>query len=294
MKNNILQSIILTILLLIIPILIGNLNSTIYYQQIVEPGVKLENLKLTPLNHRELINFLQKIKEKQERRAQNAHLAPNSTKVIPEQNGITFNINQTANKLLTAQTGTKISLNTIQIRPKITTKFITNNKKIWINFKNNSFKLKVSLLSTYTTPLNNDQSTRVNNIQVALNNLNGLVINPKDKFSFNKAIGRLNAKNGYQKAPAIINNELKLKYGGGVCQVSSTLYNNLLNANLEILERHPHSLQVNYVPPGKDATVAPGFKDLKFSNNKKFPITILGEIINKKVVIFLLKVHKIS
>lgn len=294
MQNKILKTILLTILLLIFPIIISNLNFHNYKQKIVEPGVKLEEKKLKPFNRRELMKFLEELKSQKEIPPQNAHLAPNSQKIISEKYGKTLKSEKMATKLLKAKTGSQINLNFKQVKPQITTKFITNNQLRWINFKNKSIKIKVSLLSTYTTPIKNDDKPRVNNIEVAIKKLNGIIIKPQEKFSFNEQIGEITPENGYKKAPVIIDNELQPAYGGGICQVSSTLYNTLLKSNLKIIERHPHSLPVSYIPAGKDATIVPGTKDLQFKNNQKFPLTIWGEVINNKVAIFLLRVHKIN
>ncbi|ADL12809.1 VanW family protein [Acetohalobium arabaticum] len=168
-----------------------------------------------------------------------------------------------------------------------------------INFPNqntlqlnvNKTSKQVSLLSIYTTPLKDDNPQRTNNIRIALQKLNNRIIQPQEEFSFNQQIGNLTPENGYQPAPAIINNRLQPAYGGGVCQASSTLYNTLLQAELKITERHPHSSPVDYVPQDRDATIVPNVKDLKFKNNKESPILIRSEILENKVVIFLFKIH---
>ncbi|SJZ38350.1 VanW family protein [Selenihalanaerobacter shriftii] len=292
MNNKLFQSLILTIIFLLTPIIISNINFKTYRNQIVEPGIQLEEINLEPLNQRELKKYLKRLQNKEEINPKNAYIDPDNKKIIPEKYGAKLNIERMTNQLLTASTGTKFNLISTKIKPLITSKFILKNQKKWINL--NNFKLKVSFLSTYATPLQNNNSSRLNNISIALKELTGLIINSQNSFSFNQVIGSLTAKNGYQQAPAIINNQLKPAYGGGVCQVSSTLYNTLLQANLKIVERHPHSFKVNYVPTGQDATVVPGFKDLKFKNNKKFPITIIGKIIDNKVVIYLLQIHQIN
>lgn len=188
----------------------------------------------------------------------------------------------------------KINRNTnIKLKKQKLNFFSTKNlrQQNTLQLNVNETSKQVSLLSVYTTPLKNDDPPRVNNIRIALQRLNNRIIQPQEEFSFNQQIGNLTPENGYQPAPAIINNRLQPSYGGGVCQASSTLYNTLLKAELKITERHPHSSPVDYVPHNRDATIVPNIKDLKFKNNKEFPILIKSNILKNKVVIFLFKIH---
>lgn len=123
------------------------------------------------------------------------------------------------------------------------------------------------LLAGYTTIFDENEADRAYNIKVAASALDGLIISPGETFSFNKAVGSRSSEAGYKNAKVIINNEFVEGPGGGVCQLSSTLYNTVLLANLEIIERSNHSLPVSYVPPGRDATVADNIIDFKFKNN---------------------------
>ncbi|WP_026894795.1 VanW family protein [Clostridiisalibacter paucivorans] len=112
-----------------------------------------------------------------------------------------------------------------------------------------------SVLGSFVTRYNTSKKNRVNNIVQATNTINNKILMPNEKFSFNKATGVRNSDNGYKKAPVIINGELVPEVGGGVCQVSSTLYNAVLLSGLDILERHNHSLPLSYIGKGRDATV---------------------------------------
>lgn len=123
------------------------------------------------------------------------------------------------------------------------------------------------LLSEYTTNFDQSATNRVYNINVAADALDDYLIKPSDTVSFNKIVGPRDAKTGYKRAPVIVNNEITDDFGGGVCQVSSTLYNSVVLANLEIVERTNHSLPVSYVPLGRDATVDFYSIDFKFRNN---------------------------
>ncbi|MDD2234436.1 MAG: VanW family protein [Desulfitobacteriaceae bacterium] len=123
------------------------------------------------------------------------------------------------------------------------------------------------LLARYSTTYNSSQVNRVNNIRLAAQRLNGKLVKPGETFSFNETVGPRNSVAGYKEAPVIINKKMSTDLGGGVCQVSSTLYNVLLLADLPIIERTNHDLAVTYVPRGRDATVDYGNLDLKFQND---------------------------
>jgi len=124
-----------------------------------------------------------------------------------------------------------------------------------------------TLLGQFTTWFNPQKKNRSQNIKMAAQALDEFLLPPGEEFSFNKIVGPRTKEAGYNDAPIILNNQFVEGIGGGVCQVSSTLYNVLLRANLFVTERHPHSLPIRYVPKGMDAAVVYGLKDLKFINN---------------------------
>ncbi len=141
------------------------------------------------------------------------------------------------------------------------------------------------LISRYSTSFDAAQAGRTYNIKVAAAALDGLLIAPGDEFSFNRVVGPRSSEAGYKSAGVIINNELVQGVGGGVCQVSSTLYNAVLLANLRITERSNHSLPVGYVPIGRDATVVYGAIDFKFQNNTDFYIYIKTLVEGNKLTV---------
>jgi vancomycin resistance protein YoaR len=124
-----------------------------------------------------------------------------------------------------------------------------------------------SRLGEFTTTFDTTKANRVYNISVAAGALNSLLVKPGEIVSFNKIVGPRSSEAGYKTAPTIINNEFVDALGGGVCQVSTTLYNAVLLAGLEVVERHSHSLPVTYVPAGRDATVVYEGADFRFKNN---------------------------
>ncbi|MHB8157125.1 MAG: VanW family protein [Desulfocucumaceae bacterium] len=123
------------------------------------------------------------------------------------------------------------------------------------------------LLSTYTTTFNPNDTDRAYNLKIAASALDGIFLPPSEIFSFNGVVGSRSTEAGYKNAKVIVNNELVDGVGGGVCQVSTTLYNAVLLANLEILDRVNHSIPVAYVPPGRDATVTDNYLDFRFKNS---------------------------
>ena len=118
---------------------------------------------------------------------------------------------------------------------------------------------------------------RVNNIFLACTSVSGKRLLPGEEFSFNKATGPRSKSRGYKDAPVIFNGEKSYGVGGGVCQVSTTIYMAARNASLKITERHIHSEEVAYAPNHTDATVVYGEKDLKFKNNTDDAIYIYVE-----------------
>jgi putative cell wall-binding protein len=141
-----------------------------------------------------------------------------------------------------------------------------------INGYQKTVKLRLTVkepipLAQYTTYFDPNFINRTENIRLAAKALDGKLLAPGERFSFNKSVGERTVEKGYKEAIIIEGNSFVPGLGGGVCQVSSTLYNAAVLANLEILERHHHTLHIDYVPSGQDATVSFPELDLKFRNN---------------------------
>lgn len=146
-----------------------------------------------------------------------------------------------------------------------------------------NIKAYTNLRSDFSTNISSSSADRKHNIKNALTTLNKIEILPNDTFSFNKIIGKRTAENGYRNAKIIVNNEYVDGIGGGVCQVSSTLYNSALLAGLEIIEANKHSKQISYVKQGFDAMVNYGSSDLKFKNNTNEKLTIITNYSPNKI-----------
>ena len=141
-------------------------------------------------------------------------------------------------------------------------------------------KLFKETLSKYTTIYDAGNASRGTNIQIAARTINGTIILPGETFSYNGVLGNTSKDKGYQLGGSYVNGKVVPAYGGGICQVSSTLYNAVLYANLQIVERYNHSYSVSYVPAGRDATVSYGGKDFKFKNSRTYPVKIVANAKN--------------
>lgn len=146
-------------------------------------------------------------------------------------------------------------------------------------------------LSTCTTTYKGSTKERANNVERAAENINtfgdftdGYILQPGEEFSFNDTVGQRTEKNGFMKAPVYVSSGAGEDYGGGICQVSTTIYCAALYADLKITERHNHIYIVHYWPTeGCDATVDWGHLDFKFKNNKKYPIKLKLTWENRKL-----------
>ncbi len=134
------------------------------------------------------------------------------------------------------------------------------------------------VIGEFSTKFNAADVDRTHNIKVATSSASHILLHPGEIYSVNQVVGPRLAKYGFKEAKVIINNELVPGIGGGVCQVSTTLYNAALLANLKIVERRNHTLPLSYAPVGRDATISGDYIDFKFKNSTPYPIYIYGEV----------------
>lgn len=209
-------------------------------------------------------------------KAQNANLTINSNSekvfyITKEKLGLKLDKQKLYNNILSAYLSNQslqFELPTIVLNPL---KFAKDYAKF------------TNLRGDFSTDISTSSADRKHNIKNALNSLNMCEILPGEVFSFNKTIGRRTEANGYRQAKIIVNNEFVEGIGGGVCQVSSTLYNTALLAGLKIIEANKHSKQVGYVKYGFDAMVNFGSSDLKFENTTSQKITIVTNYSSNKI-----------
>ena len=140
------------------------------------------------------------------------------------------------------------------------------------------------LISAYTTTTTKDKN-RNSNIELSARAINGTTVLPGEIFSFNGATGARTAEKGYKEAPAIAGGQSKDEIGGGVCQTSSTLFNAVVRADLEIIEWNPHAWPSSYIEKGFDATVNYPGLDMKFRNNTDWPIFIVAGYSDRKITV---------
>lgn len=130
------------------------------------------------------------------------------------------------------------------------------------------------LLGKFSTNYNASNTSRSTNLRIACNKINGTIVLPGETFSYNKVVGKRTVEAGYQNAAIYEGGKVVDGLAGGICQVSSTLYNAVLYSNLEIVERRNHGFRTSYIAAGRDATVVYGATDFKFKNTRNYPIKI--------------------
>ena len=226
----------------------------------------------TEFNPQKFEDFQNKISSLIDRMPRDAYIEGN--RIIESKIGVKLDsekFKEEINKTLINLDDKKYILNipVITVDPKITTQNIL--KELAIDGE----------LGTYPTSLENKEENTIYNIRLASEVINGILIKPQDIFSFNKYVGPAEKADGYKESTIIANGVFVNGYGGGICQVSSTLYNALLLANLPIVERYNHSVYgeaTKYVPLGQDAAIFYGFKDLRFKNNSDHMIVIFSKV----------------
>ena len=194
--------------------------------------------------------------------------------VYPSSNGIDFAISIDEARSLISNYQEEYSIPLKILHPNVTTNQIGDD----------AFPDQLSKFSTSFSSSNYSRST---NISLAAQKLNGVVIMPGETFSYNQTVGQRTKAAGFKEAPAYLNGQVVQEVGGGICQVSSTLYNAVLYSNLEIVERYNHGFKPSYVKPGLDATVSWGGPDFKFKNNRNYPIRIKTDTSGKVLKIYI-------
>lgn len=220
--------------------------------------IELEIINVEP----EAIN-IDKIYSEVHKEAKNAYYTKDPFQVYPHVDGVDFDL-EAAREML------KEDKEEYVIDLKITTPEITTNR-----IGSEAFP---DLLSTFSTKYDASNTPRTTNLKLAMNKLNGVVVSPGETFSYNKTLGKRTAEAGYREAGGFAGGRVVQTLAGGICQISSTLYDAVVYANLEIVERHNHMFLAGYVGAGKDATVVYGAYDFKFKNTRKYPIMLKTSI----------------
>lgn len=208
---------------------------------------------------------IDKIHQEVYKEAKDAYYTKDPFTIYPEVYGVDFNVEE-AKKLL-SEDKEEYTIKLTITKPKVTVE----------QFGSEAFPDRLSI---FTTRYDASDSDRTTNLRIACNKINGKVLLPGETFSYNSTLGERTIANGYKEAKIYSNGEVVDGLGGGICQISSTLYNAVLMSNLEIVERRNHQFVTSYLPAGRDATVVYGLTDFKFKNTRKYPIKINASVQN--------------
>lgn len=181
--------------------------------------------------------------------------------ITDETNGKTVSEDEVNEKISALIEGETIRLEITEIRPEITKKDLYD-------------KLFNHTLGSFSSRYSTSNKNRSQNVALASKLINGIILAPGETFSYNKAVGPRTEARGFREATMYSNGESVMGIGGGICQVSSTLYSAVLYSDLEVVARQNHSMTVDYMPKGQDATVSYGTIDFKFRNDTKNPVKI--------------------
>lgn len=185
--------------------------------------------------------------------------------VYPSENGLDFAISLADAKSMLLEDSEEYTIPLKTLYPNVTTNMIGTE----------AFP---DLLSTYSTRYSTRDRDRTTNLQLAASKINGTVLMPGETFSYNQVVGERTIAAGYKEAPIYVSGEVVDGLGGGICQITSTLYNAVLYANLEIVERSNHQFVPSYVTASRDATVVYGSIDFKFKNSRNYPIKLVCSV----------------
>ena len=185
--------------------------------------------------------------------------------IEPEVVGVSFDVDEARKRWNAAAYGEEVTIPLVFDEPEMTAEQLDA-----LLFRDQ--------LGSQSSPLWGSSGNRLNNVRKAAESINDIILMPGEEFSYNPALGKRTAENGYLLAGAYSGGEVVQEYGGGICQVSSTLYCACLYSNMKITARTCHYFPVSYLPAGMDATVSWGGPEFKFVNNRDYPIKIVAYV----------------
>ncbi|MCP3028626.1 VanW family protein [Halobacillus sp. A5] len=218
------------------------------------------------VNHSKIQQLIDRLDEQIGREPVNAKIG-DSGEIIPGEDGTRVYQKKFMEKFyeyLYANEASSISVPKLAVRPEVDSELLAN--------------IRTQQIGQYVTYFNSNNKERSHNIRLAAEALDSHVVFPGEVFSFNKAVGKRTKEKGYMNAPEIVKGELTEGIGGGICQLSSTLFNSVDKVGVKILERFSHSKRVPYVPPGRDATVSWYGPDFTFKNQFNQPLLIRSRV----------------
>ncbi len=255
------------IMIFVVLAIFGSCNNTqrrVLNERYVKNNVFFENENVGGKKGKEILKKIEKYAIKVNIGPINETFDPAKWEVVGmAKSGRRVDIDKTLYSVINSEEGRRANLVIDEVKPDMSARRL---------------KEKVRLIGEYKTELLDRNDSRINNIYLASRYIDCKKLLPNEEFSFNSILGMRTKDKGYEIAPIIIRAENGYKkgygIGGGICQLSTTIFNVARYANLKITERHIHTKDVGYIPLGEDATVSFGSKDFKFKNNKKYPIMI--------------------
>ncbi len=261
------RTLILLGLFISLPLLTSWLDSLDRYLLGVKPGVTINGEDVGGLLPEEVTALVENLAIRYQKVPIEPGLDKQSGEIIAEEKGCIISLEENIEQIMSAREGEQVHLIITPVYPQYSGHDIEEAKH---------------LVGAYTTWVSGSEE-RHSNIRLAVNAINNTLLWPGEVFSFNTVVGPRGMAQGYLPAPIIMQGQSEMGFGGGVCQVSSTLFNAVESAGAEIIERHQHSKRVHYVPMGKDATVTYGYLDFRFKNTLQGPIIIKAGISGGKV-----------
>lgn len=238
----------------------------------VRAGVCLEERALEYYYENEIRVIVEQLVKEVRKPAVDAAIDRETGEVIPHENGLYYDIDEIVKQVMSAPARTRLALMGIEVIPFLRTEHLVN---------------LTSVLGDFSTPVLGSPD-RVENIRLSLAAINNILLLPDEVFSFNEIVGERTIEKGYRSAPIILGEAVVPGVGGGICQSSTTLYNSVREAGLQIVERRIHSIAPSYIKHGLDATVAWPHTDFKFRNNRNTPVIIKAEIQKWRVRVWVL------
>lgn len=236
-------------------------------KQIIEQVKKpIKNYLIIPVENKvpgaiEIDTIYQKVQKE----PKDAYYTENPFTIHPHEDGIDFAITLEEARQIVSEKKEEYEIPLKFTEPNVTTNEIGAEA-----FPN--------LLSSFSTRYDAGLKNRTTNLELASAKINGTVLMPGEEFSYNKVVGERTIAAGYKEAAIYSGGQVVDGLGGGICQISSTLYNAAVQANMEILERSNHQFKTSYVDAGKDATVVYGVIDFRFKNTRKYPVKIVSSV----------------
>lgn len=254
--------------------------------QVIEKVNRTETAVLLPeflmIDQTKLDNLMNKLDNQMYTAPVNAAI-DRSGKIIPEKNGYRLhreNFKEQFHTYFFGNSSASIEAPRMKLYPKVDKNLLAN--------------IRTTRIGSYVTFFNKNNKHRSQNISLAAESINNTVVFPGETFSFNTVVGNRTAARGYLRAPIIVRGELSEGIGGGICQVSSTLFNAIDNAGLKVVERYSHSRRVPYVPAGRDATVSWYGPDFRFTNKYSEPVLIRAVMHGGSVTVVIFSTREVE